>query len=246
MCSSDLLDLDPALGMLATSLRFRGDELLAPARARREEVIRVDTLRGMALLAPWANRLPGDHYGAEGRTVDLTALPIERDEQGRPLHGTLTGRGEWVVLEQRADVLVAAVDLYRDPITATAFPFSARIQVEWRLTGDALASTLRDDPEPETVVAVVATAGTTNAGIIDDLEGIGEVARTRDLWFHVDGAYGLAALASPGHRAFFAGIERADSFTVDPHKWLFAPFDCAALVYAEPDLARGPRKPRFV
>jgi galactose mutarotase-like enzyme len=142
LANGDLsLDLDPALGMLATSLRFRDDQLLAPARARREEVVRVDTLRGMALLAPWANRLPGDRYEAEGRAVDLTALPIERDAQGRPLHGTITGRGAWVVLEERSDVVVAALDLFEDPITATAFPFSARIQVEWRLTGDALEVT---------------------------------------------------------------------------------------------------------
>jgi glutamate/tyrosine decarboxylase-like PLP-dependent enzyme len=57
-------------------------------------------------------------------------------------------------------------------------------------------------------------------------------------WMHVDGAYGGAALAAPSVRARFAGIEAADSFIVDPHKWLFAPFDSCALLYRDPDVAR--------
>src|SRR5208282_4988360 len=88
-------------------------------------------------------------------------------------------------------------------------------------------------------IGVVATGGTTNAGIVDDLAGGGEVARDRSLWFHVDGAYGCAALVAPSVRHRFDGIEMVDSFVVDPHKWLFAPFDCAALIYREPRLAKA-------
>ena len=88
------------------------------------------------------------------------------------------------------------------------------------------------------VFAVVATAGTTNLGIIDDLAGIGAAAKTRDIWFHVDGAYGLAALCAPSVRPKFNGVENADSLIVDPHKWLFAPFDACALIYRQPELAR--------
>jgi glutamate/tyrosine decarboxylase-like PLP-dependent enzyme len=108
-----------------------------------------------------------------------------------------------------------------------------------RLTGSALEAAIVADPIPDSVVAVVATAGTTNAGIIDDLESTSAVAETYRLWFHVDGAYGGAALFAPSMRSTFAGIERADSFVVDPHKWLFAPFDCAALIYRHPNLARA-------
>ena len=86
---------------------------------------------------------------------------------------------------------------------------------------------------------MVATAGTTNAGIVDDLAGVAEVARHRGLWFHVDAAYGGAALFAPSARGRFAGIEQADSMVVDPHKWLYAPFDCAALLYRDPSLARA-------
>jgi aromatic-L-amino-acid decarboxylase len=89
---------------------------------------------------------------------------------------------------------------------------------------------------------VVATSGTTNAGIIDDLGGVASVAREYQLWFHVDGAYGGAGLFAPSVRTRYDGIEHADSFIVDPHKWLFAPFDCAALLYREPSIARSVHK----
>lgn len=105
-----------------------------------------------------------------------------------------------------------------------------------RLTGDALARVLA---EAHGVCAVVATAGTTQFGAIDDLPGIARVARDRDIWMHVDGAYGLAALAAPSAHGLFDGISAADSFIVDPHKWLFAPFDACALIYREPALAKA-------
>ena len=88
------------------------------------------------------------------------------------------------------------------------------------------------------VFALVATAGTTNLGIIDNLASISACAKERGIWFHVDGAYGLAALCAPSVRPLFNGIELADSFIVDPHKWLFAPFDACALVYRNPKLAK--------
>jgi glutamate/tyrosine decarboxylase-like PLP-dependent enzyme len=67
---------------------------------------------------------------------------------------------------------------------------------------------------------------------------VAEVAAEHRWWFHVDGAYGGAGLFAPSVRDKYAGIERADSFIVDPHKWLFTPFDCCALIYRDPALAR--------
>ena len=75
---------------------------------------------------------------------------------------------------------------------------------------------------------MVATGGITNVGIVDDLAGAAEVCRERGLWFHVDAAYGGAALAVEKTRSLFAGIELADSVVIDPHKWLFTPLDCSA------------------
>jgi aromatic-L-amino-acid/L-tryptophan decarboxylase len=108
-----------------------------------------------------------------------------------------------------------------------------------RLTGEAARAAIAADGDPASLAVVVATSGTTNAGIIDDLDGLAAVAREHGLWFHVDGAYGGAGLFAPSVRAAYAGVEHADSFVVDPHKWLFAPFDCAALLYRDPALARS-------
>jgi aromatic-L-amino-acid/L-tryptophan decarboxylase len=108
-----------------------------------------------------------------------------------------------------------------------------------RLTGHAARAAIAADGDPESLALIVGTSGTTNAGIIDDLAGLAAVARDLGAWLHVDGAYGGAGLFAPSVRERYAGIEHADSFVVDPHKWLFAPYDCAALLYREPALARA-------
>ncbi len=104
------------------------------------------------------------------------------------------------------------------------------------LRGDAVRAAL--DEHGDSVFAVVATAGSTNFGIVDDIASVAAVTRERGVWLHVDGAYGLAAMLSPVARHRFAGVEHADSVIVDPHKWLFAPFDACALIYRDPELGR--------
>ena len=105
-----------------------------------------------------------------------------------------------------------------------------------QLTAEALRSVLIKSQD---VFAVVASAGTTNTGIIDDLAGVAAVCQRFGVWMHVDGAYGGAALAAKSVRHLFNGIEQADSFIVDPHKWLFATYDCCALLYRQPEFARA-------
>ena len=108
-----------------------------------------------------------------------------------------------------------------------------------RFTGDALRAALDADPDPESIVAVVATSRhDQRRDHRRPAPASATVARERGLWFHVDGAYGGAGLFAPSVRDRYDGIELADSFIVDPHKWLFAPFDCAALLYREPWLAK--------
>jgi glutamate/tyrosine decarboxylase-like PLP-dependent enzyme len=110
-----------------------------------------------------------------------------------------------------------------------------------RVHGDALrrlVDSLGADDRAR-LFAIVATSGTTNAGVVDDLAGVGDVCADIGVWMHVDGAYGGAGLAAPSVRHRYAGIERADSFIVDPHKWLFAPFDSCALLYRDPNVARA-------
>ena len=104
------------------------------------------------------------------------------------------------------------------------------------LRGDAVRAALEE--HGASVFAVVATAGSTNFGIVDDVASIAALKRDFDFWLHVDGAYGLAAMLSPLARHRFAGVEHADSVIVDPHKWLFAPFDACALIYRDPETGR--------
>jgi glutamate/tyrosine decarboxylase-like PLP-dependent enzyme len=89
----------------------------------------------------------------------------------------------------------------------------------------------------ERLFAIIGTAGTTNSGIIDDLAGLARICHAEKLWFHVDAAYGGGALAAPSVRHLFAGIESADSVTIDPHKWLFSTYDCGAVIYRDIKLA---------
>ncbi|MFF0293686.1 pyridoxal phosphate-dependent decarboxylase family protein [Kitasatospora sp. NPDC004615] len=174
----------------------------------------------------------GGVFVSGGSAGNLSALVVARDTARRRLGVGPDARLRIAV----ADQVHSSVKNTFNIIGVEAFPVPA---VDRRLTGAALRAALDADPHPETVIAVVGTAGTTNEGIIDDLEGIAEVARERELWFHVDGAYGGAGLFAPSVRERYNGIEHADSFVVDPHKWLFAPFDCAALLYRDPRLARA-------
>lgn len=187
----------------------------------------------------WLSDLAGLPESAGGVFVqggtmgNLSALVVARAEARKRWPQT----SRWVIACSReAHSSIAAAAQVMDVDLLLIEPGS-----DGKLRGDALAKEIDafHSRQSARVFAVVATAGTTNLGIIDDLITLGAVAKERDLWFHVDGAYGLAALCSPRFRSKFAGIELADSFIVDPHKWLFAPFDACALIYREPRLARA-------
>ncbi len=85
---------------------------------------------------------------------------------------------------------------------------------------------------------VIANAGTTNTGAVDDLEAIADLCQEEGLWMHVDGAYGASAALSERGKALLKGIERADSVTIDPHKWLFQPYEIGCLLVKEGTLLR--------
>ena len=82
---------------------------------------------------------------------------------------------------------------------------------------------------------VVATAGTTNSGAVDDLPAVAEICRQHQLWFHIDGAYGAAAIFSDRRRDLVRGIELADSITIDPHKWLAMPYAAGVVLTCHPE-----------
>ena len=170
----------------------------------------------------------------QGGTVgNLSALVVARAE-ARKKHPNAT---RWVIAcsqESHSSIVVAANIMDVDVLKIST-------AADGKLMGSDLAQAIDElhTTTSKRVCAVVATSGTTNLGIIDDLKGIGSAAHERGIWFHVDGAYGLAALCAPSVRSHFDGIEAADSFIVDPHKWLFAPYDACALIYREPELARA-------
>lgn len=175
----------------------------------------------------------GGAFVSGGSLGNLSALVVARDTAGLRHPDRVAGGRPRVVVSADAHSSIAGA---LNVIGADALVVEV---ADHRLTGEALEAALASDPNSDDVVAVVATAGTTNAGIIDDLEGIGLVAEARRLWFHVDAAYGGAGILAPLTRRKFKGLERCDSFIVDPHKWLFAPFDCCALLYRDPPLAKA-------
>lgn len=167
-----------------------------------------------------------------GTAANLSALVTARDKWREEHPGTAEQRG----------IVVASAGSHSS-VRAMAKVMDAEVLLvdsEERFEAADLTATLEDQPDDvrNRIFAVVATAGTTNAGIIDDLEGIGQICRKEGFWYHVDAAYGGAALAVSGMRHLFDGIGLADSITIDPHKWLFSPYDCGAIIYREPERAR--------
>ena len=181
----------------------------------------------------------GGCFVSGGSAANLSALVVAREVAKRaagPGGPGAAGHRWRVAVSTDAHSSIASTlrILEMDPLTVHTD--------DHRLTGAALRAAIEADGDPSSIAAVVATSGTTNAGIIDDLAGAAEVCRELGAWFHVDGAYGGAGLFAPSVRRAYHGIEHADSFIVDPHKWLFAPFDCAALLYRDPALAKSVHK----
>jgi glutamate/tyrosine decarboxylase-like PLP-dependent enzyme len=108
---------------------------------------------------------------------------------------------------------------------------------DFRIRVDALDRAIEEDRAAgKRPIAVVASAGTISTGAIDPLAEVAGVARANDLWLHVDAAYGgLAAIAVPDR---LAGLELADSLSLDPHKWLYQALDCSLLLFRDPEVAR--------
>jgi glutamate/tyrosine decarboxylase-like PLP-dependent enzyme len=200
---------------------FSGESWQEAGAAVAAENVALDWLRSLAGMP----RDSGGCFVSGGSAGNLSALAVARDAWRR----------------QHADAgrlaIAAAPSAHSSVRTAAALLDLAVVEVPGdeldRLTGDSLGTL--GNPA---ICAVVASAGATNTGAIDDLAGAAAVCAERGWWLHVDAAYGGAALAVPELAGRFAGIGAADSVVIDPHKWLFAPLDCAAVLYREPALAR--------
>ena len=219
--------LDAALGASAI---FGGSWVEGSGSVHAEN----EAIRWLADLAGLPDRTRGV-FVSGGSAGNLSALLVARTRWRELRATTATGRP-----------LLVCSDEAHSSVERTAEILDVdRVQVAGDRRGRLDGAALRRweaglDPSTRArVFAVVATAGTTNAGVVDDLTAAAEAAAACDAWFHVDGAYGVPALLDERTRSRFQGIERADSLIVDPHKWLFAPLDVCALLYRDPDLARS-------
>jgi aromatic-L-amino-acid/L-tryptophan decarboxylase len=215
--------------MLVSCASIQGISWLEAAGAIHAENLVLRLIADRAGLPPAA----GGCFVSGGSAANLSALVVAREVAKRRAGPAAAGH-RWRVAvgeDAHSSIINTLRILEMDPLVVHT--------EDHRVTGASVRAAIDADADPASLAAVVATSGTTNAGIIDDLTGVAAVARERGLWFHVDGAYGGAGLFAPSVRRRYDGIEHADSFIVDPHKWLFAPFDCAALLYRDPSLARS-------
>src|SRR2546430_2027465 len=164
----------------------------------------------------------GGCFVSGGSAGNLSALVVAREVAKRKAGPAASGQRWRVAVSEDAHSSITNTlrICEMDPLVVRS--------EDHRLTGAGLRAALAADGDPGSVAAVVATSGTTNAGIIDDLAGVAEVAREHRLWFHVDGAYGGAGLFAARVRAAYDGLEPAHSIVGGPHKWRLAAFGCGA------------------
>jgi aromatic-L-amino-acid/L-tryptophan decarboxylase len=190
----------------------------APAATELERIV----LRWLGQLAGFADEAAGVLVSG-GSIANLTAMLLALRARSEP---SADRRSLVAYASQEAHFSVAkAAGVLGVQLRRVA------VDADRRLDASALAETIAADrAASRRPFCVVGTAGTTATGAVDQLGAIASVAAANDLWFHVDGAYGGLAATVPGQRQLFSGMELADSLAVDPHKWLYLPVDCGALV----------------
>jgi aromatic-L-amino-acid/L-tryptophan decarboxylase len=113
------------------------------------------------------------------------------------------------------------------------------VDAEFRMNVDALKAQITADRAAGLhPVCVAASGGTVNTGAIDPLDAIADICEAEDLWLHVDGAYGGFGILAEQTAGLYAGIERADSLAVDPHKWLYMPVECGCAIVRDKQAMR--------
>ena len=158
-----------------------------------------------------------------GSAANLTALLVAREAAGGPSPGSVV----YVSDQAHSSLARTARAMGLRPEQVRVLPTDGR----WRLAPDTVAAAVRADRGAGRIpFALCASAGSTNTGAVDPLAGLADVCAAEGLWLHVDAAYGgFAALTAKG-KAMLAGLERADSVTLDPHKWLYQPMECGCVL----------------
>src|SRR6185436_3712625 len=195
----------------------------APAAVAIERAL-VGALAAAVGCPGWVGSLTGG-----GSSANLMALAMGRDAGRESRSGRVYASAEVHMAIAKAVALLGL-----GPEALRLVPVDA----SFRMVPEELDGAIRRDRGGgETPLAIVASAGTVSTGSIDPLEAIADQAREHGTWLHVDGAYGaLAALAIP---EAFRGLSRAQSLSLDPHKWLYQPLDCGCLLYPDAGAARA-------
>jgi aromatic-L-amino-acid/L-tryptophan decarboxylase len=214
-------------------------QLATLARSQLASKIEQETVRWIGERVGWKGQFGGT-FTSGGNEANFSALalaltakfPRVMDEGLQSIHGAPIAYAS-AEAHHSLDKSAGLLGLGRKAVRR--IDVGRRIQINI----DALDAAIRDDTAAGRLpFCVVATAGTTNSGAIDDLPAVAEVCRRHQLWMHVDGAYGAAAIFSDKHRDLVRGIEQADSVTVDPHKWLAMPFAAGVILTSRPELLK--------
>jgi aromatic-L-amino-acid/L-tryptophan decarboxylase len=175
----------------------------------------------------------GGTFLSGGSLANLSALVTARDALLQPqdyLHAVIYGSDQ-----THSSILRALRILGFQKDQFHRLPSDA----DYRLPPDALRKAIQEDRSGGRIpFCVIANAGTTNTGAIDPLSALADICTAQNLWLHADGAYGASALFCEKGRSLLRGLEQTDSFTLDPHKWLFQPFDCAILLVRDRKMLR--------
>jgi aromatic-L-amino-acid decarboxylase len=224
------------VGVLAAALSAAYDVNLA-VTARTADLVEAQALDWVAEFVGFP--LAEGAFTSGGMTSNLTALLAAREralpgcrERG---FGDRTG-AIYCSEESHHSVVRAAEAIGLGSQAVRRIPLGSDRRLDVKPLEEAIAL---DREAGITPVAVVANGGTTLTGAVDDLEAIADVCEGQDTWFHVDGAYGLPAAATESAGPLFAGIERADSATLDAHKWLGIQKSCSVVMVARRGALEG-------
>ena len=237
-----LMNPTPAyIGVLAEALvAALNPQLATLARSQLASKIELETVRWIGERVGWSGPFSGT-FTSGGNEANFSALalalaskfPEVMNEGVRSLSGAPLAYASSEA-HHSLDKSAGLLGLGRKAVRR--IPVTERVQIDV----DGLDRAIREDRDRgDLPFCVVATAGTTNSGAIDDLVAVAKICRKHNVWMHVDGAYGAAAIFSNRHRDLVRGIEFADSVTVDPHKWLAMPFAAGVVLTSHPETLKS-------
>lgn len=229
------------IGVLAEALiAALNPQLATLARSQLASKIELETVRWIGERVGWNGPFSGT-FTSGGNEANFSALALALASRFPDVmnDGVRALKGAPIVYasseaHHSLDKSAGLLGLGRKAVRR--IPVTARIQIDVEELERAIDEDVAGGALP---VCVVATAGTTNSGAIDDLVAIAKICRKHNLWMHVDGAYGAAAIFSNRHRDLVGGIEFADSVTVDPHKWLAMPFAAGVILTCHPETLKS-------